>query len=259
MSSFYARRDKALVVLSGGQDSTICLFWSIMMFGRENVKAITFDYGQRHAVETQSALKVADIARVPIELVCIPANLLESTSPLTSDSELEQYVSYDAMIHQVENKVEATFVPMRNAMFLTLAFNRAVKLDCSVVVIGVCSEDTANYPDCSVAFVETYHSMAAASLDRRVRLEAPLLMMSKPRALKLARSLGNECWHALAYTHTSYAGEYPPVDKNHANVLRAKAFEVAGEADPLVVRAFNEGKMDLPDTANYDSLRGEQK
>ena len=255
MSSFYSRRDKALVVLSGGQDSTICLFWSIAMFGRENVRALTFDYGQRHHIETQSALKVAEIAGIPIELAFIPADLLESTSPLTSDAELEQYDSYDAMINKVENKVEATFVPMRNALFLTLAFNRAVKFDCSVVVIGVCSEDTANYPDCSVDFVHTYQSMATASLDRRVKLEAPLLLMSKARALKLARSLGTECWEALAYTHTSYAGEYPPVDKNHANVLRAKAFEEAGEADPLVVRAFHEGKMDLPNTSNYDSLR----
>ncbi len=77
---------------------------------------------------------------------------------------------------------------------------------------------------------------------------------SKADTVRLAKTLPG-CWEALAYTHTSYNGEYPPTDKNHANILRAHGFEQAGLPDPLVLRAWKQGLMDLPNTPNYQNIQ----
>ena len=78
----------------------------------------------------------------------------------------------------------------------------------------------------------------------------PLINKSKAETVKIAHQIP-ECWEALAYSHTSYDGKYPPTDMNHANVLRADGFEKAGLPDPLVLRAVDEGLMELPETDNY--------
>lgn len=249
---------KALVVLSGGQDSTTCLFWAKSKYNE--VHAITFDYGQRHAIEIEAAKKVAEMAGVAShEIVKVP-DILRSTSPLTSDSELEQYENHDQMESVIGNRVEKTFVPMRNTLFLTIAANRAVDLGCMSIVTGICEADNANYPDCTNDFRWAFHAMLNESLglrrphQNRIGVEAPLMVLNKASTVRLAMGLSG-CMEALAYSHTSYDGKYPPTDMNHANILRAKGFEDAGVADPLVVRAYNEGLMDLPETKNYDETR----
>jgi 6-pyruvoyltetrahydropterin/6-carboxytetrahydropterin synthase len=138
----------------------------------------------------------------------------------------------------IGNRIEKTFVPMRNMLFLTLAMNRAVVLGCDAVVTGICQEDNANYPDCTEAFRETFEIAANVGLGNYVRgskeivVLAPLMDLSKKDTVLLANSLDG-CMNALAYSHTSYDGKYPPIDMNHANVLRAKGFEDAGLPDPL--------------------------
>lgn len=272
-------KEKALVVLSGGQDSTICLFWAISKFGVENVYAISFDYGQRHSIELEAAQAVASIAGlcfawVPYlsrarqrgytcdhhEILNVQG-LLQSTSPLTSDAELDRYESFEAMEEQVGNKVEKTFVPMRNTLFLTIAANRAVALGCRHIVTGICQADNANYPDCTNAFRNILQDAFNQSLfgrgsprQKELVIAAPLMFMSKAESVKLAMTLPG-CMDALAYSHTSYDGKYPPTDMNHSNVLRAKGFEEAGVPDPLVIRAMREGLMSAPETANYDGYR----
>ena len=275
--------EKALVVLSGGQDSTTCLFWAINKFGVENVHAISFDYGQRHSIELESAMHVADMAgisdwRPPVCATSTPTyrtdsgrmnmrhefvdvrGLLQSTSPLTSDNELDKYTDFDSMAEEVGNKVEKTFVPMRNTLFLTIAANRAVALGCRHIVTGICQADNANYPDCTNQFRNRLQDAfneslfgKVVSVKQELKIEAPLMYMSKADSVKLAMTLPG-CMEALAYSHTSYDGKYPPTDMNHSNILRAKGFEEAGVPDPLVVRAVKEGLMQFPETANYNSI-----
>lgn len=240
---------KAVVVLSGGQDSTTCLFWA----KREGYElhAVTFDYGQRHSIEIEAARKVAGMAGVVTHEVIALPGVLKSTSPLTSENELERYNNHEQMESVIGDRVELTFVPMRNPFFLTLAANRAIALGARTLITGICQEDNANYPDCRNDFRDAFQLMVNKALGVcDFTVLAPLMYCSKKDTVLLARTLPG-CWEALAYSHTSYDGKYPPTDMNHANVLRAHGFEQAGFPDPLVVRAWYEGLMELPDTPNY--------
>ena len=241
---------KALVILSGGQDSTTCLFWAKKNF--DEVHAVTFDYGQRHIIELEAAKKVAELAGVKShEIIQVP-NCLHSTSPLTSNNTLDKYESHEAMEKEVGNRIEKTFVPMRNTLFFTIAMNRAVELGCDHLVTGICGTDNANYPDCTESFRKAFEDMANLSLSTtQFRIHAPLMNDTKADTCRRAFKVGAGCWKALAYSHTSYDGKYPPTDNNHSNILRAQGFLEAGLPDPLVVRAVMEGVMELPNTPNY--------
>ena len=247
---------KALVILSGGQDSTTTLFWAKERF--REVHAITFDYGQRHSIEIEAAKKVAELAGVTShEVVSLPG-ILKSASPLTSSNELERYESAAQMEQVIGNRVELTFVPMRNTFFFVVAMNRAVALDCRNLVTGICQEDNANYPDCTEEFRSKFEDTANQSLglsaasDDAFRVWAPLMFLSKAETVHMATQLPG-CWQALSFSHTSYDGKYPPIDMNHSNVLRADGFAKAGLPDPLVVRAFRDGLMLMPATPNYEN------
>lgn len=250
-----AKPNSVLVVLSGGQDSTTCLFWAKEHF--DEIHAVTFDYGQRHRIEIESAVRVASLAGVASHEVVVVPDVLKSTSPLTAaDEELEKYQDHDQMEKVIGDRVEKTFVPMRNTFFLTLAMNRAVALGVRTLVTGICQADNANYPDCTDVFRDAFERMANQSLGfehNEFIICAPLMHLSKAQSVLLAMKLPG-AYPALAYSHTSYDGKYPPVDKNHANVLRAHGFEQAGVPDPLVIRAYQEGLMELPNTDNYDTF-----
>lgn len=249
---------KAVVVLSGGQDSTTCLFHAKSLF--DEVHAVTFDYGQKHVIELWAARNVAKLAGVlSHEVITLPAGILKSTSPLVDKQEqLEVYADHASMEAIIGDRVEKTFVPMRNALFLTIAANRAVDLGASTVVTGVCEEDNANYPDCRLDFLTAQQDAINEALGARViRIYAPLLSRTKAETVRMAHLMDSEkrlAWYALAFTHTAYDGLYPPTGKDHASVLRAEGFLRAGLPDPLVVRAVYEGLMPLPDSPNYANV-----
>lgn len=250
-------KPKALVVLSGGQDSTTCLFWAIEQ--GFDVHTITFDYGQRHRIELEAAAQVAFMAGVPSdqqELVEL-GPILKGTSPLVSGNDLEQYADH----HSLPGGLEKTFVPMRNQLFLTLAANRAYVIGARILVTGVCQEDSGGYPDCRQIFInEIQDACNSGTFTGRdgaignLKILTPLMDLTKAESVHLAHSMP-QCWNALAYSHTSYDGQYPPIGHDHATLLRAKGFEEAGFPDPLVMRAVKEGVMEYPPTDNYAPLR----
>jgi 7-cyano-7-deazaguanine synthase len=242
-------KEKAMVILSGGQDSTTCLFLAKQHY--EEVHAVTFDYNQKHRLEIEAAKKVARIAGCASHEVVELGPILKGRSPLTNpQEELEKYEDYQSMDKIIGNRVELTFVPMRNTLFFTVAANRAVVADCFTLITGICQADNANYPDCTEAYRNDFEVMANESLGiSKLKVIAPLLNDTKASSIK--RMIAAKGYAALAYTHTSYDGTYPPVDNNHANVLRAQGFLEADLPDPLVVRAWSEGLMPLPHTPNY--------
>jgi 7-cyano-7-deazaguanine synthase len=220
---------KALVILSGGQDSTTCLFWAKDNFAK--VHALSFDYGQRHIVELQSAAKVAAMADIEHEIIEL-GPIFSGLSPLTNSKELlDKYES----ANELPGGLEKTFVPGRNILFLTVAANRAYTLDCANLVIGVSQEDFGGYPDCREDFITKMTAALSSGLGWPVRIYAPLMRMTKEQTVLLAKNIPG-CFDALAYTTTCYAGESIPCGHCHACLLRAKGFALAGADDPLLVR-----------------------
>lgn len=250
----------ALVILSGGQDSTTTLFLARNVF--DELHAITFDYDQRHSREIEAAKSVAELADVTSHEIVRMGPILRGSSPLTNSKEdLEQYQSYEQMDKVIGDRVEKTFVPMRNTLFLTIAMNRAYVLGVRNLVTGVCQADNANYPDCREAFIRAFQFTANHSLGLYDRaglhssengfyIWTPLMNNSKAETVRLAAG-DPLAWEALAYSHTAYDGAYPPTGSDHATVLRAQGFLEAGLPDPLIVRSWTEGLIDLPGTSNY--------
>jgi len=273
---------KVLVVLSGGQDSTTCLFWARERW--DEVHALTVNYGQRHARELQAADVVARMAGVASHKIIDIGKVLVGRSPLVNETEpLEQYQDAAQMEQVIGNRVELTFVPMRNTMFLTIAANHALAVDAFDIVTGVCQADNANYPDCRADFLwrleQAFNESLGLYVDspwefnermfwagrpvlptaggpRVVRLFAPLMNLDKDRAIiHVLRHLPVDAWLALAFSHTAYDGTYPPSGADHATVLRAASFEKANVPDPLILRAHFEGLVPLPETTNYLGAR----
>ena len=244
--------DACLVVLSGGQDSTTCLFWAQQRYNE--VHAITFDYGQRHAIEIDAALIVGLMAGVEShEVIELGGGILKGTSPLVSDAPLEQYADHQSL----PGGLEKTFVPMRNQLFLTVAANHAYCLGISNLVTGVCQEDSGGYPDCRRDFIDSLEKTSRMGTFTgeddtlpHLYIITPLMYLTKAQSVDMAFK-NPRCWKALAFTHTSYDGKYPPTGHDHATLLRAKGFQEAGRPDPLILRAYREGLMNLPETSNY--------
>lgn len=242
---------KALIVLSGGQDSTTCLFVAKEL-GFE-LHAVTFDYNQRHSIEIESAKKVARMAGVVSHEIVTLGPILKGTSPLVSDNELEQYVDHNSL----PGGLEKTFVPMRNQLFLTLAANRAYVLGCDCLFTGVCEEDFGGYPDCRQIFIDAFMEACNTGTftgengaNKPLEVFTPLMNLTKAESVDLAVNTPG-AYAALAWTHTAYDGKYPPTGHDHATLLRAKGFEQAGVPDPLLVRAWAEEKIELLPEGNY--------
>jgi 7-cyano-7-deazaguanine synthase len=240
-------KKKAVVVLSGGQDSVTCLFMA--RFADYDVHAVTFDYGQRHRREILAARTVARLSGVPHEVIHLGHGILRGTSPLVSNERLEEYTNHN----NLPGGLEKTFVPMRNQLFLTVAANRAYVLGTNILYTGVSAEDFGGYPDCRRHFINALEDASSlgtftgdADTLPSLQIITPLMYMGKKETVMAAMRIPG-CYEALAYSHTSYAGEYPPTSNDHASLLRAKGFQEAGIPDPLVLRAYLETNLQLPE------------
>lgn len=214
---------KALVVLSGGQDSTTCLAWAIDHF--DEVRTITFDYGQRHNIEIQQAKKIAEAFDVPFKLVTLNGIKQVATSTLlTEDDDINSP-------HSVNEALPSSFVPGRNLIFLTYAAAYAYAYEIGDIVTGVCQTDYSGYPDCRQNTISALQVAINLGMDTEFRIHAPLMYLTKKESIDLMASLGH--LDKLALSQTCYNGQRPPCNACPACELRAKGFEDAGIVDPL--------------------------
>lgn len=221
---------KAVVLLSGGQDSTTCLFWAKERF--DVVVAVSFDYGQRHRAELAAAKEIAALAGVEHHLLPLEVLTALGDSALTSNRAVE--ATGGLFDKEAPNGLPTSFVPGRNLLFLSVAAALAVKVGATNIVCGVCETDYSGYPDCRGTFVQAMERVvneAMPSGSGPLVIHAPLLHLSKQATVELARVLPG-CWEALAKSLTCYEGLRPGCGACPACVLREKGFAAAGVADP---------------------------
>jgi 7-cyano-7-deazaguanine synthase len=212
---------KAIVLLSGGLDSATAL--SVAKFNGFDVHAITFRYGQRHAGEIEAAETIA--GELPHLVVDIDLSVFGG-SALTSDIDVPK--------DGVSDGVPVTYVPARNAIFLSLALAWVETLGAADIFIGVNAVDYSGYPDCRPEFVDAYQRMARLATTRRdITIHAPLIELSKAQIIRLGLSLG------VDYSQTVTCYDYQSsgaCGKCDACRLRLDGFARAGSRDPVVYR-----------------------
>jgi 7-cyano-7-deazaguanine synthase len=216
--------DRALVLLSGGQDSATCLAWALRRFGY--VEAVSFDYGQRHRVALHAAADIARAAGVmQIVVPCADAfAAIACGSALLVDGVPVNAVRDDGL--------PATFVPGRNAIFLSLAAGLAAPRGITHLVTGICQTDYSGYPDCREAFRLRIEGALQAALDTdALQIHAPLMYLTKAQTVHFA--LVFDALDLLARTHTCYEGQRPACGVCPACRIRLRGFAEAGVADPI--------------------------
>ena len=217
----------ALVVFSGGQDSTTCLYWALKHF--KEVRTLTFDYGQRHRIELECAKKIAQLAKVHNEVLSIDTFTELGGNALTGSEVVETHQE-----NIIDEDLPNTFVPGRNLILLSFAAARAWQLGIENIVTGVCQTDYSGYPDCRKNTIEALQLALNLGMERQFVLHTPLMLLTKAQTVRMAKDLG--ALEALSFSHTCYNGTFPPCGTCPACHLRQKGFSEAGVIDPLIKR-----------------------
>ena len=224
---------KALVLLSGGLDSTVCLAKAIEKYGNENVSALSITYGQKHSKEVEAARNVAK--HYGIELTELDLSLIFKFSDCSllngSDKEIPKE-SYEEQLKKTDGSPVSTYVPFRNGLFLSSAAAIAISKECGVIYYGAHSDDAAGnaYPDCSEKFNNAMNTAIYEGSGQQLRIEAPFVSLCKADVVKEGLRLGAP----LELTWSCYEGGDTPCGKCGTCIDRARAFEANGVKDPAI-------------------------
>ena len=216
----------ALVILSGGLDSTVCT--ALAARDHDEVLALTFDYGQRHRVELDRAAAVA--AHYGAEHLVVTLDASQWGGSALTDPAIEvPEAALDS------TAIPVTYVPARNLVFLAVAMGVAEARNADVVYLGVNALDYSGYPDCRPEFVRAFEAAAALALKRGVEgnpvgVHTPLIDLGKADIVRLGVSLDAP----LHLTWSCYRGDADPCGHCDACALRAKGFAEAGVTDPAL-------------------------
>ena len=221
---------KCLILFSGGQDSTTCLYWAKTNF--QEVSTLNIQYGQRHAVEIEAAKKIARLADVPYHN--FSTNLFQQIggSVLLGEGDI-------STPHKIAGNLPSSFVPGRNILFLTIAAAFAYKHQIPNIVTGVCETDYSGYPDCREETINALETTLSLGMEYPFKIHTPLMDKSKKETVEMAMRFPG-CMEALAYSHTCYEGKIPPCRVCPACKLREKGFLETGISDPLIERLYVE-------------------
>ncbi len=224
---------KALVLFSGGVDSTTCLGMAVSKYGRENVVALSVSYGQKHNKELESSVKIAEHYQVEHIYLDLAKIFEYSDCSLLTHSEHEiPMESYAEQIDKADGKPVSTYVPFRNGLFLSSAASIALSKDCSVIYYGAHSDDAAGsaYPDCSDAFNKAINDAIYIGSGQQLRVEAPFVNMTKAEIVKIGLDLDVP----YQLTWSCYEGKDAPCGTCGTCIDRAQAFALNGVKDPAL-------------------------
>jgi 7-cyano-7-deazaguanine synthase len=199
--------DQALVLFSGGQDSTACLAWALDRYDR--VETVGFDYGQRHGVELEARQAVR--ARIAREFPQWKPRLGDDhmLDIRTFGALAETAMTSERAIEMTERGLPSTFVPGRNLVFLTYAAALADRRGLNALVGGMCETDFSGYPDCRRATLDAMETALNLGMEQAFRIETPLMKLTKAETWALAKGLGGEPLVTITVedSHTCYLGE----------------------------------------------------
>lgn len=193
--------ENAVVVLSGGQDSTTCLYWALDRYAA--VQAVTFHYGQRHGIEIDCAEQIANIAQIDHTVVHLDlfTQIGARSGMLRSDEPISETGSH------TNPDLPTTFVPGRNILMLSAAASYAHNNNCDTIVTGVSQVDYSGYPDCRMPTIEALQTALALGLDSpQFTIETPLIDTDKAGIWQLADNLGIVDT-VIEFSHTCYTGD----------------------------------------------------
>ncbi len=228
---------KALVLSSGGVDSTTALGLAVSRYGKENVIALSISYGQKHDKEIKAAIDVANYYGVEQLFLDLTRIFQYSNCSLLQQSTEEiPEESYGEQIEKTGGeKPVSTYVPFRNGLFLSSAASIALSKDCQVIFYGAHADDAAGaaYPDCSPVFNQAMGEAIWEGSGRQLKIEAPFVQMNKGEIVKL----GLELKVPYELTWSCYEGGEVPCGRCGTCIDRAKAFAANGIQDPALVKA----------------------
>lgn len=225
---------KALVLSSGGVDSTTALALAVSRYGKDNVIALSVSYGQKHDKEIQAAKAVS--AFYGVEQLFLDLSKIfqySSCSLLQQSTEEIPEESYAKQIEKTEGeKPVSTYVPFRNGLFLSSAASIALSKDCSVILYGAHADDSAGfaYPDCSPVFNDAMNQAIFEGSGHQLKVEAPFVNMTKAEVVKM----GLELNAPYELTWSCYEGKDEPCGKCGTCIDRAAAFAANGVSDPAI-------------------------
>ena len=189
-------KQQALVIFSGGQDSTTCLIQAIRTYGRENVQTITFQYGQRHVIELERARWIAQ--DLGVKQTVLDLSLMQQ---ITHNALIDDTASIETASDGLPN----TFVDGRNALFLLYAAIYAKGQGIRYIIAGVCETDFSGYPDCRDVFVKSMNVTLNLAMDYAFQIHTPLMYLTKAQTWALADEMG-ALDYICEHTHTCYNG-----------------------------------------------------
>lgn len=232
---------KALVLCSGGVDSTTLLARAVAKYGAENVYALSISYGQKHAREIEAARAVAAHYGVEQRFLDLGAIFADSSCSLLShsDAALPTGTYAEQQAGGGEGEPVSTYVPFRNGLFLSSAASMALSLGCEAVCYGAHHDDVAGnaYPDCSIEFVEAMNRAIVEGTGGELRLEAPFVRLTKADIVREGLALGVP----YELTWSCYEGGEAPCGVCATCLDRAAAFAANGVEDPALATGITRG------------------
>jgi len=224
---------KAMVLFSGGVDSTTCLALAVKEHGAENVTALSIGYGQKHSREIQAAQKLASYYNVEWKQLDLSTIFADSDCSLLAGSEEEiPKETYADQLSETDGKPVSTYVPFRNGLFLASAASMALSLGCEIIYYGPHADDAAGnaYPDCSEEFNNAMNTAIYLGSGKQLRIEAPFVAKTKKEIVKLGLELGVP----YEMTWSCYEGGEKPCGVCGTCRDRQAAFLANGVTDPLM-------------------------
>ncbi len=223
---------RALVLLSGGVDSSTCLGVAVDKYGSENVVALSISYGQKHTKEIEAAKNIAGHYGVEIMFLDLAKIFSYSDCSLFEHSDKEiPKESYAKQIEKSNGKPVSTYVPFRNGLFLSSAASIALSKECNLIYYGAHSDDSAGnaYPDCSEEFNNAMNKAIYIGSGNQLEIVAPFVLWTKEKVVKKGLELGVP----YELTWSCYEGEDKPCGNCGTCIDRKAAFENNGVSDPI--------------------------